>query len=211
MRVYTVCTIAAIVMFTGCTKPEDLAKKAMWDGITEKLKAPSTAKMVAFEATQINDVGAIKAAFLESDFSYKNSNQMLNNYANNNTINPFEISGLGMEYSKVVEEFKVKISSHDIKIKEWLESKPSLYDIGTYKSKKQNHNVLKEIQIVHKTVLEGCEKNFNRKIKNIKFYICSIEYDAQNSFGVPLRDKAYARVILNARYDGSADVIGLVL
>lgn len=203
---------------TACSSySEYKLKNEAWDKLLKNLKSPSTAKMVDCKLEHDLSEYTRKNIYLETDFCFYYLNNMETSLEKGDAslVNLFVLMcsyedtwDYILSVAKDINpEYVVLLKN---KVNEFiadLRDGNGHCDVQYISKDFLDYNIEKIINLAYehrkKAVLELYEKN------SLNFVVCSIiiEYDAQNSYGAMLRDKAYFRAYYSRDGSISAKVL----
>jgi hypothetical protein len=190
--------VMSIAFLSSCSSSESIIKDKVWAEIQKKLKAPSTAKLISFNLTPIIDPKVQLDYWLKSSSSLKAADDLFQSYAKNRFINANYISIIEL-YDKSISTWLIsQLRSIDIKYATWLDASPDLYQLPILKDTKNNKAVELLFLECSKRISKSYQERFDKYHQYWKFYFATIDYDAQNSYGVMLRGQAISPVILTS-------------
>jgi hypothetical protein len=163
---------------------ESKVQDKAWDSFKEKLKSPSTAKLVSFEPTEIKDDESRLKYYLDGSPAFQESIKIIKEYAVRKSISKGRIDIIQI-YEK--------------------EAAKELYDIEP--SNKHSKECVLKLGKVADSLRQKYTNQFNTDKSNIRLFICTFSYDAQNAYGAMLRGKAVSVVMCGKGYAGSIDIV----
>jgi len=186
MKYISIPILVLCLSIIGCDmfkSPKTLIGEKAWAEVKEKLKSPSSAKLVSAEVVEIQDKNICLKLYLQENFliSSLSRNIDLLTIANKSPeINDRNIDKVRTNILRDVGEFDHKGQCAELN-----------RDLHSKKTCKEMSRVLaNNLDIVTKQETEAFGKDLVFKV-----YYVEIKYDAQNSYGAILRGDTIAKVI----------------
>jgi len=188
MRFPTFVVVSGVlVMLTlGCDmfkSNETLITEKAWAEFREKLKSPSTAKLVSGQVYESKDKADNLKTYIKSNFLIESLARKIDllRIANRSPI----------INDKNIDEVKTNIVN-DTK---WFDTKHLYVDLGKELIGKKTCKEVSKVLLADMNRVTKQETEDFAKNTTTKFYHVYIDYDAENSYGAVLRGKAFGRVV----------------